>query len=77
MKAPAWLDRSFVGKELAKGALNAVGGIAIYAFVIWLILSNLLGTARSKQMNTALEMRAPGLMLASPELGAKGSPGSF
>jgi hypothetical protein len=69
----SWLDGKFVGKELAKGALNAVGGIIIYALAMWVILSNVLGARETATIHQAIQMRTPGLAMAQ-DTSARGAP---
>jgi hypothetical protein len=51
----------FVGSHIAKGALQAVGGIAIYLLVLYLIMSNFFSRKHASAIDDALMMRSPGM----------------
>ena len=45
----------FSGKEISRGALQAIGAIAIYAFIIWLAIKKIY----PELVTTALSLKSP------------------
>ena len=51
----------FIGLNIAKGSLQAIGGIAIYLVVLYLIMTNFFSGKQQSVVNDALMMRNPGM----------------
>jgi len=54
VQGSAWFTWSFVGESLAKGGLQAVGAIVVYAAVVFYLLSR-----KSDILDKAITLRAP------------------
>ncbi len=51
----------FAGKEMSKGALQAIGSIVIYVLVLWAVYSNFFSPNSRDTLDTALRLKAPGM----------------
>ena len=59
---PSWLTWTFTGRNMAKGALQALGGIGIYMLAIFLVLKSASG---SGVLRDALQVRLQGAATAA------------
>ena len=61
---PSWLSWSNTGKSTYQGAMQAVGGLAVYALAIWLILSSDFASGALKSALT-VKLQSVGMATAS------------
>ena len=51
-----------MGKEMAKGMLQAIGGILIYILVVWVVITKYFKRSEDKNhLKTALYIKSPGM----------------
>ena len=55
-KGAEWMSWTFVADQLARGMLQAVGALLVYALAIWLIIAN---SDRFGYLKDALALKAP------------------
>ena len=75
----AWFNLAawtFVGAELARGALQAVGGLFIYAFAIWLVVSNVLTDGQKNAIRNAIAFRTSVIATSSSTTSPASTPTS-
>lgn len=56
-KAFKWISTAFIVEHILKGALQAVGALIIYVFIIWLVIRSKGGMS---VLRDALVLKSPG-----------------